>query len=136
MQPDFDGVDLFCRINIQADMSHQEFVGFIARCVGGPGDMNSVRSRTLDISVDDNDSFDAEKSHIGKDRWLYFRYTLEIDPVEGVAPKDYIASIASLLRALWSSGMDAVAACDFEDSLPRNERRSKWTLAQGDRAAG
>jgi len=46
--------------------------------------MNSVRSRALDISIDENDVFDADKSHTGKDRWLYFRYTLEVDPVEGV----------------------------------------------------
>jgi hypothetical protein len=57
---------------------------------------------------------------------LYFRYTLEIDPTREVALEDYVAAIATLLESLWSSGMDAVAACDFEEKLPRNVRRLKW----------
>jgi hypothetical protein len=119
-------MDPFCRINVQTEMPHQEFVAFIVGCVGGSSRLNSVRSQALDISVDENDVFDAQKSRTGKERWLYFRYTLEVDPVEGIALRDYIAAIGALLQALWSSCMEAVASCDFEDHLPRNERRSKW----------
>ena len=88
--------------------------------------MNSVKSAHLDIAVDDNDEFDSEKANQGNDRWLYFRYTLEIDPIESVAPEDYIVAVGNLLKSLWSSQMDAVAACDFEDQLPQNKRRMKW----------
>jgi hypothetical protein len=119
-------MDLFCRINVQTEMPHQEFVTFIARCVGGSSRLSSVRSQALDISVDENDVFDADKSQTGKDRWLDFRYTLEVDPAEGVALPEYVAAIGALLKALWSSCMEAVASCDFEDHLPRNERRSRW----------
>jgi hypothetical protein len=106
--------------------------------------MNSVRSDKLDISVDDNDVFNAEKARKGKDRWLYFRYTLEIDPIESVSASDYVAAIGILLKSLWSSRMDAVASCDFEDRLPRNVRRLKWawnpqdhgTLAGGAQVTG
>ena len=126
MEPGFNSTDLFCRINVQAEMPFQEFVAFIARCACGPSRMNAVRGKTLDISVFENDDFDTELSHTGKDRWLYFRYTLEVDPVAGVAPKDYVAAIGALLKSLWSSRMDAVASCDFEEQLPRNLRRLKW----------
>ncbi|HKI30923.1 MAG TPA: hypothetical protein VKA46_03585 [Gemmataceae bacterium] len=129
MGPDFDSMDLFCRINVQAEMPFREFVAFVARCAGGSSCMNAVRGQTLDISVFENDDFDPRKAHTGKDRWLYFRYTLEVDPVKGVAPEDYVASIGALLRSLWSSCMDAVASSDFEDLLPKNERRSKWAPA-------
>ena len=88
--------------------------------------MNSVTTEMLDISIDDNDVFDAERSRTGKDRWLYFRYTLEIDPVADVAPGDYLAAVGALLKSLWSSGMDAVSSSDFEAQLPRNVRRLKW----------
>lgn len=126
MKMDSDNLDLFCRVNIQAELSHPEFVSFLARSVGGVSRSNSIRSDTLDISVDDNDVFDAAKSRIGQDRWLYFRYTLEIDPIKGVSPKDYIAAIGTLLQLLWSSHLDAVASCDFEEQLPRNVRRLRW----------
>jgi hypothetical protein len=136
MNAEFDSQDFFCRINVQAEMPHEEFVSFLARQVGGCSRMNAVRSRTLDILVDENDVFDAAKSHTGADRWLYFRYTLEVDPVKGVAAEDYIASVGALLKSLWTACMDAVASCDFEDRLPGNERRLKWANKQAERTTG
>jgi hypothetical protein len=127
MEPNFDSTDLFCRINVQTEMPFQEFVAFITRCAGGSSHMNAVTAKTLDISVFENDDFDADKARIGKDRWLYFRYTLEIDPIKSVSPGGYVAAIGALLKSLWSSGMDAVASCDFEEQLPRNVRRLEWT---------
>jgi hypothetical protein len=118
--------NLFCRVNVDSEMTHNEFVSFVARGVGGVARMNSIRNQRLDISVDENDVFDAAQSREGADRWLYFRYTLEIDPVEDVSPSDYVTAIETLLGSLWSSGLDAVASCDFEDRLPRNLRRLRW----------
>jgi hypothetical protein len=129
MKTDSESMDLFCRINVQAEVPHREFVATVARCAGGSCRLNAVRSQTLDISVDENDLYDPAKSRTGKDRWLYFRYALAIDPVEGVGSAEYIESLGALLTCLWSSCMEAVAACDFEDELPRNERRAKWTTA-------
>lgn len=126
MEPEFNSMDLFCRINVQAEVPFQDFVALIARCAGGSSHMNTVRGQTLDISVFENDDYETEMAHTGADRWLYFRYTLEIDPIKGVRPKDYVAAIGALLKSLWSSGMDAVASCDFEEQLPRNVRRLKW----------
>ncbi len=122
-------MDLFCRINVQSELPFREFVAFIARCAGGSGRMNAVTSKSLDISVFENDDFDADKSRAGKDRWLHFRYTLEVDPLAGVPPSDYVAAVGALLEAHWSACSEAVAACDFEDRLPRNVRRSKWATA-------
>jgi hypothetical protein len=126
MAPDSEITDLFCRVNVQAEMPFQEFVSFIARCTGGSSHMNAVKGKALDISVFENDDFEAKLSNTGDDRWLHFRYTLEIDPIEGVSSENYVAAIGCLLQALWSSGMDAVASCYFEEKLPRNVRRLKW----------
>ena len=134
MRTDIDDLDLFCRVNVQSEIPHSEFVSFIAQSVEGVKRLNSITTDKLDISVDDNDVFDAEKSRTGKDRWLYFRYTLEIDPAAGVAPRDYIAAIGDLLKSLWSACMDAVASCDFEEQLPRNVRRLKWTSCEANDA--
>ena len=133
MTTDIGQLDLFCRVNVQSEMPHGDFVAFIARCVGGASRMNSITTGTLDISVDDNDVFDEGRSRTGKDRWLYFRYTLEIDPAGGVAPRVYLAAIAALLQAPWSSGMDAVASSDFEHQLPENPRRFTWATTSGSR---
>ena len=127
MTTDLGHLDLFCRVNVHSEMPHGEFVSFLARSVGGVNRMNSITTNLLDISVDDNDGFDAAKSSTGQNRWLYFRYTLEIDPIANVAPGDYLAAIGTLVKLLWSSGMDAVAACEFEEQLPQNVRRFSWT---------
>jgi hypothetical protein len=121
-----DSTDLFCRMNVQSRMPFQEFVAFIAGCAGGSSHMNAIRAKALDISVFENDDFDADMSQVGEDRWLHFKYTMEVDPIEGVSRRAYVSAIGALLNSLWSSRMDAVASCDFEDQLPRNVRRLKW----------
>lgn len=97
--------DLFCRINVQTDMPHHELVAILAHALGGTSHGNVVKNRLLNISVDDNDVFDPEKSHTGKDRWLHFRYTLEVDPVKGISPAEYVAAIGALLERFWASCM-------------------------------
>ena len=136
MEPGLNNRDLFCRINVQAESRFQDIVALIARCAGGSSHENAVRSQTLDISVFENDDYDNEMAHVGEDRWLYFRYRLDIDPIEGVSAKDYVAAIGSLLTALWSAGLDAVAASDFEDHLPRNVRRLNWAKIPRPGSAG
>src|SRR5437763_1163861 len=127
MKADFDNREPFCRVNVQSDMPFREFVSFLAHGVEGVSRLNAVKTDQLDISVHENDVFDPEKSRLGDNRWLYFRYTLEIDPAEGASPIDYVAAIGTLLQSLWSSRIDAVASCDFEEQLPRNVRRLKWS---------
>jgi hypothetical protein len=122
-------VDHFCRINVHSELPFPEFVAFVARCAGGSARRNAVASKMLDISVFENDDFDPAKSRTGVDRWLHFRYTLEVDQIAGILPRDYVAAVGALLEALWSSCCEAVAACDFEDYLPRSVRRSKWVAA-------
>jgi hypothetical protein len=119
MQPVFDNMDLFCRINVQSDLAFEDFVASVAQHAGGSRHMNVVQNGALDISIHKNDIFDPLKSRSGEDRWLYFRYTLEIDPIPGTAPGGYVAAIGALLKSLWSSALDAVVSCDFEDRLPR-----------------
>jgi hypothetical protein len=118
-------IDLFCRINVQADMPYSAFVVLVARCASGARHANLVSSKNLDISVDENDIFDAEKSKQGAKRWLYYPYTLEIDAPAKTSQDSYVAAVGSLLQSLWSCNLDAVASCEFESSLPRKEQRTK-----------
>ena len=91
MQPDFDSMDLFCRINVQAEMPHQEFVAFIAQQYRRGQPHNSVRSQTLDILVDENTP--TTLSIENREETLACYVTWKSIPIEGVEPKDYVASI-------------------------------------------
>ena len=65
-----------------------------------------------------NDTYERQAINL-PDGFLYYRYFLDIDPVQDVDEADYVASVATLLTQLWQSEYKAVAACDFEDRLPR-----------------
>src|SRR5262249_29775784 len=119
-------LDLFCRIYVQADMPHDEFAALVARCSGGARPPHTARSPGPGTSRGGHDVYDGQRRPGGEDSGLYFRYTLEIDPAGAVEPGAYVAAVSRLLSGLWDAGLDAVAACEFEELLPKNERRLAW----------
>lgn len=121
-----EDIDLYCGIYANSELPHAAFIDFVALRVGGDLVRREVRNESLDISVMRNDTFDPALAATGPDRWLYFPYRLEIDPVAGVSFASYVEAVAGLLTSLWAAEVDAVAACEFEDDLPRNERRLAW----------
>jgi hypothetical protein len=128
MKTTLEEAKLFCRIFIQSDLPQPEFVGLVVDCIGGQRRSNSVTSESLDILIDENDSYDLQKAHIGEDRWLFFKYSLEIDPMGNVSRIDYLKSLSNFVESLWKRGIEAVAACDFEELLPRNLQRQNWMV--------
>jgi len=48
--------------------------------------------------------------------WLFWPYIIDLDVDEHRG----VPLVRSILRQLWSNGVLAVAACDFEDQLPRS----------------
>lgn len=121
--PDFD---LSCRIYVHSTQTYEDFVAAVAQLGGGRRNYNHIAIRSLDVLVDENDMFDVAKAQTGPKRWLSFRYQLEIEPSQGTLAADYIADVGKLLQALWSAGVDAVAAAEFEADLPVNQRRATW----------
>lgn len=59
------------------------------------------------------------KEHVaGETDFLFWPVVVELDSEERAAGERLVETTAALLRALWSAGCPAVAACDFEDVLP------------------
>jgi hypothetical protein len=81
--------------------------------------LGTIVSTHCEIDVEENDDFDAQKRLDPNDGFLYYRYYLDIDPVEGADRQEYVTAVAQLLMRLWQLGFKAVAACDFEDELPK-----------------
>jgi hypothetical protein len=67
------------------------------------------REVDAELDVDHSHERDPIAARRFPDGWLYFRYHVEVERREHVAP---------LLRLLWDNGIPAVAACDYEDELP------------------
>ena len=71
------------------------------------------------VDVLKNDDADSSKiTH--SDGFLHYPYLVETEPKEGFNRNTYVSGISRLLESLWVANFKAVAACDFEDELPRN----------------
>ena len=73
-----------------------------------------------ELEVRNNDDFKTPKesrSQDPADAFLFWRYYIDIEPKEEVEKSVYIAFISKLLLDLRSQGINAVAACGFEDEL-------------------
>lgn len=106
-----DNPRLYCKVFVDADESPGAVQGIL-------GTIASASRSAMSIDVRRNDDFDRDR-RLTNDGFLFFRYYLDVDPASGVPRTSYIVAVAELLEALWRNGCRAVAACDFEDELPR-----------------
>jgi hypothetical protein len=103
-----------CQVFIDAEVSDTELVSLTAPILFVAEDHIQ-----LEVEVLKNADYDSNRRHQFPDGFVYFRYTLDLymsgAPVEGKA-----AVVSRLLKNLWDWGFPAVAACAFEDRLPKH----------------
>ncbi|WP_027085179.1 hypothetical protein [Cohnella panacarvi] len=114
-----DDIDLFCKVFIDTDFGREEVVSFVSESIDGTIERWSVSNKYCNLDLLRNDDFNEAKRAQGPDGFLFSRYYLEIEPNEETESSAYIKCISELLTKLWNNGFKAVAACDFEDVLPR-----------------
>lgn len=105
-------MDLYCTIFVDADFGSGPLYRLIQSDISYILDI-------LDIYYNNNDDYHASLKLRPEDGFLYYRWFLDIEPKPNITPEEYIAAVGSLLCVLWRAGCKAVAACDFEDELPR-----------------
>lgn len=122
---DEPGWGLFCEIFVNTDRSIDaleqliaavldaavERHGFATTIVGPGYDLDVHRNERVLASADSQ----PQQTH----DFVAWPYYLEIDATAEQTRPAQIALIARLLLGLWEAGLGAVAACDFEDELPR-----------------
>lgn len=111
-------MNLFCKIFVDIDISKEELVQRIADCTSGKNERWSVRTNWGEIDVVNNEDFDETRRLQAPDGFLFYRFYLEMEPEEYVPEETYIKSVGTLLGDLWEWNVKAIAACDFEKSLP------------------
>lgn len=114
-----DDIDLFCKIFIDTDIGREEVVSFVSESLDGILERWSVSNTYCNLDLLKNDDFNETKRTQRPDGFLFSRYYLEIEPNEEVESSPYISCISELLTKLWTGGYQAIAACDFEEVLPR-----------------
>ena len=83
----------------------------------------------MDLVV--NEDFNEKRTKQDRDRFLFYRYYLEIEPIESVRRERYVESVGRLLERLWQSGGKAVAAvtsrANFQERAGTRPRRERGT---------
>jgi hypothetical protein len=120
---DFDNLD--CRLFVDGAADRAELTGWIAAAVGGDVTEDGVAAGGLEIFVDDNEDAGAEVKTSRDDGFLYFDHTAEVYFARAADQERRIRVVTDVLESLWDSDLPAVAACDYEDSLPRGAGRAE-----------
>lgn len=111
---------IFCKVFVNADVARSDLVDTIAHALDGRiKPLNTVAGDTWEIDVRRNDEHDAERSKDQENGFLFFPYYLDVVARRGRDRQAQIALVSRLLERLWERGYGAVAACDFEEELPR-----------------
>jgi hypothetical protein len=131
--------DLSCTVYIDTELSLDAVATAVSKaltaCVSGPAFSKTIQTPAGEFEVRRNSDSDAARATQFPDGFLFFRYRLEFYPGVDVPREAQIAAISCILPALWSQGIAAVAACDYEDELPHrggsSDRSLPWASGDG-----
>jgi hypothetical protein len=114
---------LDCRIYVQAKQTFDDLVALLMPTWPGSAILQRPASRSAetrygDVEIRRNEDADELQAHKFPDGFLYFNYCLELYPKPAIPQKERVHFVANILNRLWSQGLPAVAACDYENELP------------------
>lgn len=115
-------INLFTKIFIDTEEDKDTLLKMVQEMVDGSIEQWTISFKSGLIDLVQNDDFgnnNKVKVKSSSDQFLYFRYYLDIEPYDNNCSEVYIADISCLLESLWKKNINAVAACDFEDLLPK-----------------
>lgn len=102
-----------CKVFVDAEVSDTELISLTAPALFAPDDGVS-----LEVDVVKNEDYDSNRRRQFPDGFIYFHYTLDLY-MSGAPLARQAAIVTRLLKRLWDWGVPAVAACAFEDRLPK-----------------
>ena len=102
-----------CKVFIDGDMSESELISLTAPVLFVAKD-----EVTLNVDVLKNEDYDSNRRRQFPDGFIYFRYTLDLYLNDAPIAKK-AAIVTRLLKYLWEEDIPALAACAFEDRLPK-----------------
>lgn len=111
---------LYCKMFVQSDASRDELIEYLRAVTRGTIDRWTILNSTMEMDVRRNEDARSPRTGPKQDEFLYYRFYIDIEPSPDAKRSEYIHGIGVVLEQLWSRGMKAVAACDFEAELPRS----------------
>lgn len=111
---------------VDAPISANELAEKISSFFGVLMPWNTVKSDKIELEVHDNEDFIKINKRKHYNDFVLYSLFVEIEPIPGIDNNNYIRAVSELLEWLWEQGYPAVAACDFENELPKHELSSFW----------
>lgn len=109
--------ELDCTIYVDGENSRERLVALVQECLDGTSQGTTVTAGQVEVDVRRNDDFDPDARLAFPDGFLHFPYRLEVY-VNETGSHEVRNGVASLLQRLWAEALPAVAACDYETTLP------------------
>jgi hypothetical protein len=114
--------DLGCKIFLEAGVTQPGLIDLLwteANTQVTPSPTSFlIRNEIGELELRRNDDRDEASAREYPDGFLHFSSVIEFYPRPTARREDDVNYIASLLDRLWSSGLPAVASCQYEDALP------------------
>ena len=107
--------NLFCKLYVDGPLDRADLLSMLQKASGGVVDGRTLYARTYELDVSRNDEFDPRQP----ENFLFFPFLIDIEPKIDAPRTEFVTDVGRLLQSLESSGIRAVASCDFEDELPR-----------------
>jgi hypothetical protein len=109
-------IDLYCKIYLKTSLKQDELKALLSGALAGSFDGRAISANILLMDLFINkEAMDGSNS----DRAVDWPFYLEVEPIEceTCQPESFVTSIATLLKALRASGIQATPSCDFEEQL-------------------
>jgi hypothetical protein len=111
--------DLYCKMYVDFDGDERDLYAIITSIIEGRIEVFTIYSNHLLIDIQRNSNTPDVDEVTKQDEFLTYKTILDVEPTEFVSEDDYIAAVSVLLQRLWDCGLRTVAACAFEENLPR-----------------
>lgn len=102
----------FCTVFLRS-AAPPEAMRMLATLLGGDFQRRSMR--LADVTVDVLANLDAAD----QDDFVRWPTLVEVEAHDGAPGRSVVATVARIVEAMRDAGVPAVAACSFEDELPR-----------------
>ena len=124
--------ELYCQLFVEGG-SRQELFGELLAFLGGRAEMNTIEAPNMELYVDRNDERCDKKAQDPIRGFLFYPYTVDVDPTAETGADEYIEAVAGLVEELRRRGYRVVAASEFEDRLPIDSDRERARRSFSDR---
>jgi hypothetical protein len=120
MNDDVDLSNLDCKLFVDGPFDEPELIDTLVLAVRGEALDDGVRGSGVELIVSANDDADVERRKELPRGFLHFGFIAEVYFAPSVQHGERVTTVTGVLTTLWDSGYAAVAACDYEDELPKS----------------